>query len=134
MAEPFIFINSYQVKEGKEDEYRQAFQRVADIVEAQEPKMLYFAEHVSEDGSENTTVQVHSDADSMAYHMQLVEDHIRQAAEYLDWSSMSIRIYGSPNEAVLEQMRQIAGSGVSVTVSPAVVSFDRFSVPEEQRS
>lgn len=134
MAEPFIFINSYTVKPGKEEEYREAFQRVADIVEAQEPKMLYFAEHVSEDGSETTTVQVHSDVDNMAYHMQLVEDHIRQAAEYLDWSSISIRIYGSPNEAVLEQMRQIAGSGVSVTVSPAAVGFDRFPVPEEQRS
>lgn len=63
-----------------------------------------------------------------------VEEQIREAAEYLDWSSMAIRIYGSPNEAVLEQMRQIAGSGVSVTVSPAAVGFDRFPVPEEQRS
>lgn len=134
MAEPFIFINSYQVKEGKEEEYKQAFQRVADIVETQEPKMLYFAEHVSEDGAETTTVQVHADVDNMAYHIQLVEDHIREAAEYLDWSSMSIRIYGSPNEAVLEQMRQIAGSGVLVTVSPATVGFDRFPVSEAQRS
>ncbi len=117
-----------------EEEYKERFQAVADIVEAEEPKMLYFAEHVSEDGSENTTVQVHADADNMAYHMQLVGEHIQEAAQYLDWSSMSIRIYGSPTEGVLEQMRQIAGSGVSVTVSPAAVSFSRLPVPEEQRS
>lgn len=126
MAEPFIFVNTYKVKPGKEDDYRRSFQEVTDLVKAEEPRMLYFAEHVSEDGSETTTVQVHADADNMAYHMELVGVHIQAAAEYLDWSSMSIDIYGSPTDAVLEQMRQIAGSGVSVTVSPASVSFNRF--------
>lgn len=134
MAEPFIFISNYRFKPGKEEEYREAFQEVADIVAAQEPRMLYFAEHVSEDGSEATTVQVHSDPENMAYHMQLVGKHIREAAEYLDWSSMSIQIFGSPTEAVLEQMREIAGSGVSVKVSPAAVTVNRLPVPEEQTS
>lgn len=134
MAEPFIFINTYKFKPGKEEEYRAAFQEVADIVEAQEPRMLYFAEHVSEDGSQATTVQVHSDPDNMAHHMQLVDKHIREASEYLDWSSMSIQIFGSPSEAVLEQMRELAGAGVSVTVSPAKITVNRLPVPEEQTS
>jgi hypothetical protein len=134
MAEPFIFINTYKVKPGKEEEYRAAFQEVADIVEAQEPKMLYFAEHVTEDGSQATTVQVHSDPDNMVHHMRLVDKHIREASEYLDWSSMSIQIFGSPSEAVLEQMRELAGAGVSVTVSPAEITVNRLPVPEEQTS
>lgn len=129
MGEPFIFVNTYRIKPGMEEEYRKAFQEVADIVEAEEPRMLYFAEHISEDGSEATTVQVHADADNMAYHMQLVDEHIRQAGRYLDLSSMAIRIYGSPSDAVLQHMRQLAGSGVSVTVSPAAVSFNRFPAP-----
>jgi len=126
MAEPFIFINTYKIKPGKENDFRKAFQEVADIVEAKEPKMLYFATHVSDDGTEAATVQVHADADNMAFHMQLVEDHIRGAAETMDFSSMSIQIFGTPTDAILDQMRQIAGSGVSVTVRPAVVSFNRF--------
>jgi hypothetical protein len=126
MAEPFIFINTYAIKPGKADAYKEKFREAAGIVEAKEPRMLYFAHHESEDGSEGTTVQVHSDPDNMALHMQLIGDHIRQAAEDLDFSSMDIRIYGSPSEAVLDQMRQIAGSGVSVTVSPATVGFNRF--------
>jgi hypothetical protein len=134
MAEPFIFINTYKFKPGKEEEYRAAFQEVADIVDAQEPKMLYFAEHVTEDGSQATTVQVHSDPDNMAHHMRLVDKHIREASEYLDWSSMSIQIFGSPSEAVLEQMRELAGAGVSVTVSPAEITVNRLPVPEEQTS
>lgn len=126
MAEPFILINTYAAKPGKEEEYRKRFQEVADLVEAEEPRMLYFAHHESEDGAEGATVQVHADPDNMAVHMQLVDEHIREAAEYLDFSSMKIRIFGSPTAAVLDQMRQLAGAGVSVTVSPPVVAFDRF--------
>lgn len=82
--------------------------------------------HHDQDASEASTVQVHADADNMAFHMQLVGDHIRRSAEYLDFSSMKIKIYGSPSEAVLDQMRQLAGSGVPVTISPAAVGFNRF--------
>jgi UDP-N-acetylmuramoylalanine-D-glutamate ligase len=130
MAEPFIFINSYRIKPGMEEEYRQRFGEVADIVEAQEPKMLYFGEHIAEDGTGATTVQVHADAENMGYHMELVGEHIQEAAQYLDFASMTLQIFGSPTEAVLDQMRQLAGSGVSVTVSPAAVSFHRFDQHE----
>jgi hypothetical protein len=126
MAEPLIFTNTYTIKSGKEEAYRTAHQKVADLVEAKEPKMLYFALHTSEDGSEATTVQVHADAENFAYHMSLVEDRIRAAHEYVDYSKVAIRIFGSPTAEILEQMRQLAGSGVSVTVSPAVLGFNRF--------
>lgn len=126
MSKPFIFINTYRILPGKEEEYRRAHHRVAEIVEAEEPRMLYFGLHVSEDGTEGTTVQVHADAENMAFHMQLLGDHIRGAAEFLDWDSMAIRIYGTPSEEVLEQMREVAGSGLSVTISPPVLGFDRF--------
>jgi hypothetical protein len=126
MAELFIFINTYTIKPGKEEAYKTAHQKVADLVEAKEPKMLYFALHTSEDGSEATTVQVHADADNFGHHMSLVEDHVRAAHEYVDYANAAIRIFGSPTAAILEQMRQLAGSGVSVTVSPATLGFNRF--------
>jgi quinol monooxygenase YgiN len=126
MAEPFIFINTYTIKPGKEEAYKTAHQQVADLVEAKEPKMLYFALHTSEDGSQATTVQVHADAENFGYHMSLVEEHVRAAHEYLDGTNMAIRIFGSPTEAILDQMRQLAGSGVSVTISPATLGFNRF--------
>lgn len=126
MAQPFILISSSAIKPGKADEYLDRFREVAELVEAKEPRMLYFACHLSDDRTRESTVQIHADADNMGFHMELVADHIRTAAEYLDWTSMSIQIYGSPSDAVLEQMRQIAGSGVTVTISPAAVAFDRL--------
>jgi hypothetical protein len=127
MAEPLIFINTYTIKPGKEEAYKTAHQKVADIVEAKEPRMLYFALHTSEDGSEAATVQVHAKAENLGYHMSVVENHIRAAHEYLDYSNMTIRIFGSPTAEILDQMRQLAGSGVSVTVSPAALGFNRFA-------
>jgi hypothetical protein len=127
MAEPLIFINTYTIKPGKEEAYKTAHQKVADIVEAKEPRMLYFALHTSEDGSEAATVQVHANAENLGYHMSVVENHIRAAHEYLDYSNMTIRIFGSPTAEILDQMRQLAGSGVSVTVSPAALGFNRFA-------
>ena len=88
--------------------------------------MLYFALHVSEDGSKATTVQVHADAENLGYHMGVIQDLVRAAYEYIDHSNTAIRIFGSPTAEVLDQMRQLAGSGVSVTVSPAALGFDRF--------
>jgi hypothetical protein len=126
MAEPFIFINTYTIKPGKEEAYKTAHQMVADLVEAKEPKMLYFALHTSEDGSQATTVQVHADAENFGYHMSVVEDHVRAAHEYVDYANAAISIFGSPTAAILDQMRQLAGSGVSVTVSPATLGFNRF--------
>ena len=64
---------------------QEAHQKVADLVEAKEPKMLYFALHTSEDGSEATTVQVHADAENFGYHMSVVQDHVRAAYEYVDY-------------------------------------------------
>lgn len=126
MAEPFIFVNTYAIRPGKLEAYKQRFQRTAEVVEDNEPRMLYFACHLSEDGIEATTVQVHADAENMVYHLQLVADDIDAARELLDFSSMSIRIYGSPTDAFLEQMRQLSGAGVDVTVSRATIAFDRF--------
>ncbi len=59
-----------------------------ETVRAEEPKMLYFAGHLNEDGSEASTVRVHADAENMAFHIEWVEDRIRAAGQYLDVDSL----------------------------------------------
>ena len=86
----------------------------------------HFALYLNADGTEESTVQVHRDAENMAFHMDLIADHVQQARDYLDFSKMNIQIYGTPTEDVVEQMRQLAGSGVPVTIKTPVTGFDRI--------
>lgn len=126
MTEPFIFINTYAIKAGRAEGYEKAFQKVVEVAEANEPRLLHFATYLSEDGTEATTVQVHPDADSMGFHMQLVAEHINAAREFLDFTKMRIQVYGTLSDGILEQMRQLAGSGVPVSINNPRAGFNRL--------
>lgn len=129
MTSPFIYINSYTIRPGKEEAYRQLSQQLVELVRENEPRMLYFAAHVSDDGTEAHTIQVHEAVENMAHHMQVLQGHpelLQASSEAVDFSTMSIQIFGTPTAEILEQMKEMAGSGVQVTIAPAAAAFDRF--------
>ena len=114
MSEPFIFIGTNRIKEGKLEVFKQHHEKLVELVEANEPRLLVFENYLSEDGTEAVNVQVHPDADSMEFHMQVIGEHIREAYEFLETDN--IQVYGTPSDSVLEMMKQIAGSGVPLSV------------------
>ena len=126
MSEPLIFINTYAIKEGMATRYRELTAGVIDMVKSEQPQILYFAFFMNEDGTEATTFQVHPDSDSMLRHMSLAEKHIQQSAEAIDFTKMAISLYGNPNEAVLETMRQLSGTGVPITINAPVSTVNRL--------
>ncbi len=122
MAEPLIMINDYRIDPSQTDEFLGRFEELVKVVETEEPKVLYFAEHLSADRAEGSTVQVHADAANVEYHLELVGERIAELLGYLDF--LGIRVYGTPTEPVLEQLRAIAGDGL--VVKPLALGFDRF--------
>lgn len=126
MSDPFIFVNTYAIKEGMTDKYRQSCEAVSDMVRSEQPQILYFGFFVNEEGTEATTIQVHPDPDSMLRHMRLAEKHIEKSAEVLDFTKMEISIYGTPNEAVLEKMRQLSGTGVPIKIKTPTSAVNRL--------
>ncbi len=128
MSAPFILINEYAIEPGRTDEFLQEFRAVAKIAEDREPELLYFAEHISEDGTQGSTVQVHADAQNMERHMDLLGEQIAHLVQYLEFHA--IRVYGTPTPAVLEQLRAIAGDRVSV--KPFAVGFNRLPTTERR--
>ena len=127
VTEPFIFVNTYRVKDGKLEDYKRSAQRVVDLANAKEPDMVHFSFYVSEDGTEVTTVQVHRNAQNMAYHMELIAPHLEEAYEYLDMSDMTIEIYGTPPDAMVTQMKQLAAPGATVTARSPLAGFTRIA-------
>jgi hypothetical protein len=119
MTGPFIFMTKSKIREGKLEDFKRALREMAEFVEANEPRVVAFEAYLNDDGTEATGVQVHPDADSMAFHMQVAFEKIAGFDQYLD--TQSVEVYGVPNDAVLGMMKQIgeqafAGSTMAVSV------------------
>jgi hypothetical protein len=118
MPGPFIFIATNRLKPGKLEAERRRVPGLCEFIAATEPRILAFNEYVDEDGGEVGVVQVHPDAESMAYHMEVVRERAARAyAETLDATS-NIQVFGTPTDAILEMLRQSVGSGVRIHVKP----------------
>ena len=90
--------------------------------------MLYFGFHQGDGSNEVATVQVHADAENMGFHMQLADEHIRDAMDqFLDLTNMRIQIYGTPTDAILDEMRALAGTGVPVAIYQPTRATVRFT-------
>jgi len=118
MSGPFIFIATNRLKEGKLEDERKRVPELSDFIKANEPRLVAFNEYVNDEGTEVGVVQVHPDAESMAFHMQVIRERAAAAyAEIVD-ATTSIQVYGTPSDAIVEMLRQSAGSGVPLTVMP----------------
>ena len=116
MTAPFIFIGTYPIKEGKAEDFKQYLGEFFALIEANEPRLLAFNAYINTDGTEATFVQVHPDAASMEFHMQVAREHIGRAyGEFLEGTT-SLQVYGQPSDVVLEMTRQFAGSAVPLSV------------------
>jgi hypothetical protein len=117
MSSPFIFIATNRLKPGRLARERSRVPGLVEFIEAREPRLIAFNEYVNEAGDEVTVVQVHPDADSMEAHMAIVRERAHEAyAETLD-ATVRIQVFGRPTDAILEALRQQAGSGVDISVN-----------------
>ena len=126
MAEPLIFINTYRIKDGQFEGFRDATPEWLEFVEANNPRILHFGAYIDEDRAEATTVQVHPDAASLELQTKVVAGRLFEWQKYTDWGSMTVVICGTLTDRLLEQMRQVADSGLAVTVKTPVGSFTRL--------
>src|SRR5262245_8746292 len=119
MSEPFIFIGTHRLREGKLEAAKGMGEWLAELVKSEEPRVTAFSAYVNDEGTEVSVVQVHPDADSMLFHMELLSKHITGAYEGdgpLD-ETLSIQLYGDPGATVLEMVRQF-NPGVPLIVKP----------------
>jgi hypothetical protein len=113
---PFIFIATNQVRPGKLADERKRVPGLVDFVEANEPRLLAFNEYANEDGTEVAVVQVHADADSMAFHMGLIAERAATAYAETVEATTGIQVFGIPSDAVLEMLERQAGAGVPLAI------------------
>jgi hypothetical protein len=117
MSSPFIFIATNRLKAGQLERERNRVPGLVEFIEASEPRLIAFNEFVNDSGDEVTVVQIHPDARSMEAHMEIVRERAQEAyAETLD-ATVRIQVFGRPTDAILEALRQQAGSGGEISVN-----------------
>jgi hypothetical protein len=118
MPGPFIFIATNRLRDGRFDAEQQRVPELASFIEAHEPRLIAFNEYVNEDHTQVSVVQIHPDAASMEFHMDVVGDHARQAYAQTLEATTGIQVFGTPTENILRMLRQQAGSGVPLSINP----------------
>jgi hypothetical protein len=114
MSEPIVFITHHKLKEGKLDDLRKVNQESFQLIKEQKPATIVFLGYLGEDSGDLTFVHVFPDAEAMDFHFEGAQERSKRAYEFMQ--PLSMEIYGSPSDAVLEMMDQIAESGVSVSI------------------
>ncbi len=108
------------------EDYKKFFEEFCEtVVEANEPRLIVFHGYVNEDTNEMSVLQVHPDADSMMFHMQLIADHITKAFDVLDRTT-SVQVYGTPKAGVVEMIKELSQEGVTVNVNTPFTGFNRL--------
>jgi len=126
MADPIVFVDSSEIREGKLQDLRRAVAELAEFVEANEADPISYQVFFSEDGRHMTVQQIHPDSASMERHMDVAGPVFARFADLL--VLRSVDIYGSPSEKVMEQLRRKAEllGTATVAVHDRQAGFARF--------
>ena len=125
-ADPIVVIDSSEIREGKIDELKTALTELVEFVEANEAEPIAYSIYIDEEGSRMTVMQIHPSSASMELHMRLAGPIFRKFTELVLLSRVDF--YGTPSDAVLEQMRQKAQllGNAPVVVNEFHAGFARF--------
>ena len=125
MAEPLIYVDVSDVRDGGLSDLKEAIAGLAAFIEESEPQLLSYSAYFSDDGARMSVVHIHSDPTSLDRHLEIAGPRFERFAELV--TLRSIHIYGRPSENALRQLREkleLLGSG-DVVVYPPHVGFVR---------
>jgi hypothetical protein len=118
MTGPFIFIATNRLKQGKLDSEKKRVPDLIDFIQANEPRLIAFNEYANDEGTEVAVVQVHPDADSMVFHMEVIAERAASAYTGTIDATTNIQVFGTPSAAVTDMLRRQAGAGVPLSIKP----------------
>ena len=130
MSQPLVYVDCSEVREGALEQLKEAIRTLADFIEENEPQLISYIVHFSEDGRQMTVMHVHADSASLDYHMDVAGPRFGRFADLLTLSS--VHIYGEPSDKALGQLRdklRLLGAG-DVIVHRPHAGFHRFQSPE----
>jgi hypothetical protein len=123
MYKPLIFVSTWKIKKGRLEDYKQFAKEFMEHVKTREPQLIAFNVYFNEDETEMTNIQVHPDAASMDFHLQVLakvigEDMIEWIDRAVFLEPKHIEIYGTPSAKLLEADQPFVDAGIPLSIKP----------------
>ena len=115
MTHPIVYIDTSQIRAGKQEELEAAMTRLADFVEANVPQLISYAFFLNAERTQMTVVAIHRNSASLEYHMDKGRAEFQKFASLIDL--LRIEVYGRVSDAVLERLHQKARALGQATVA-----------------
>lgn len=104
MPEPVVMLDSYKIREGKGETFKQSCADIFDFVRQNEPKMLFYNLYVNDETREAKGVQIYADAVAMEHHQNVAGPKFRKLFDMLEMESVTLEICGEPTHQMLQMM------------------------------
>jgi quinol monooxygenase YgiN len=118
VSEQVIYVDRFQLQEGKAEEFKQFAKEMTGFVEQNEPGTISFNYYVDEEGASGTAVFVFSDAEALDRHLDLAASRFQEGYGLL--SAADIELLGWPSERAIDLVKSFNGK-----VKPKVAGFNR---------
>ncbi len=116
MPEAVVFISRNKVKDGMLDAFRRHYRESLQPTLEGKPGTLVQLGYENEVGSEFTVLRIFPDADALDQQILGADERSKKTYTFIE--PTEIEIFGTPNPATLEKMIKIAGTGITVKISP----------------
>ena len=117
--EPIVFISRSRVKPGKVEALRAFLRDGAQGLASSKPRTRAFLAYLDGDSTTLTIVHLFGDAESMAAHLEGVDQRSEVASEFIE--TVALDVYGNPPQPILDAMQRSSDSGVALSVLPIFV-------------
>ena len=116
MAEPIVYIDRSEIREGKLDAVKAAIGELAQFIEANVPRAISYGVYLDETGRKMTVVQIQPDSAAMEFHMKVGGPAFAKFRDLIKLTA--IEVYGDPSAHLLKQLEEkaamLGGGGIAV--------------------
>ena len=122
MAEEVVYVDRFQIREGKTEDFKRYASQLTEFVENNEPGVASFNFYLDRDGLNGTAVFIFSDAEALDRHLELASSRFQEGYELL--SHTEIDLLGKPSPGAIEM-----GQAFNASVKSPMAGFSRRNQP-----
>jgi len=99
MSEQVVYVDRFQLREGKLEDFRRYATEVAAFVQEHEPGVVSFNYYIGQDGERGTALFVFSSAEALDSHLDVVSSRFQEGYEQL--RATEIELLGEPSDRAI---------------------------------